>query len=277
MSGARSSRQVWSSSTGTLSAGCRRPTVGQTDRYVNNAAPSVNVVVTDRDVRHVRNHDQARCTSHVASAVPAEGTGPPDGTYMRLRSVPPDEGQGKHPVDHDHDDLRQSSPTLAHGENPAAPRPVWRRSLTAATAAALLGCRGEASTLDPAGPYAARIAELAWLMTGIAVVIVVLVAAILAVSILRRSRPELWPEGPHLGQRTHRGRRHPPAGPRAATAVGGDAARYARPRGPAVVAGSDHRDHRTSMVVRGALSRARADAPRRALHPQRSGRPPARQ
>jgi len=72
---------------------------------------------------------------------------------------------------------------------------VWRRSLTAGAAALTLACRGDGSTLDPAGPYAARIADLAWLMTGISTAIVVLVAAILAVAIVRRSRPELWPEG----------------------------------------------------------------------------------
>jgi cytochrome c oxidase subunit 2 len=71
---------------------------------------------------------------------------------------------------------------------------VWRRLLIV-SAAALAACGGEASTLDPAGPYAARIAESAWLMTGISVAIVVLVAALLAVAIVRRSRPELWREG----------------------------------------------------------------------------------
>jgi cytochrome c oxidase subunit 2 len=71
---------------------------------------------------------------------------------------------------------------------------VWRRSPVVA-AAALVACRGEASTLDPAGPYAARIAEAAWLMTGISTLIVVLVAALLAIAIVRRSRPELWREG----------------------------------------------------------------------------------
>lgn len=72
---------------------------------------------------------------------------------------------------------------------------MWRRSLTAAAAAVLLGCRGQGSTLDPAGPYAARIADLAWLMTGMSIVIVVLVAGILAVAIIRRSRPALWRQG----------------------------------------------------------------------------------
>jgi cytochrome c oxidase subunit II len=71
---------------------------------------------------------------------------------------------------------------------------VWRRALIV-PAAILMACRGEASTLDPAGPYAARIAEGAWLMTGISVAIVMLVAALLAVAIARRSRPELWREG----------------------------------------------------------------------------------
>src|SRR5688500_15447853 len=112
---------------------------------------------------------------------------------------PPRRGQsddrGEQEDEHDFGHPGQSSPTLAHGENPAAGPRVWRRSLTAAAAAVLLGCRGQGSTLDPAGPYAARIADLAWLMTGISTLIVVLVAAILAVAIVRRSRPALWPEG----------------------------------------------------------------------------------
>lgn len=71
---------------------------------------------------------------------------------------------------------------------------MWRRSLIVA-AAATTACGGEGSTLDPAGPYAARIADLTWLMTGLSVAVVALVAALLVIAIVRRSRPEIWREG----------------------------------------------------------------------------------
>ncbi|HKY50772.1 MAG TPA: cytochrome c oxidase subunit II [Candidatus Limnocylindria bacterium] len=72
---------------------------------------------------------------------------------------------------------------------------MWRRALLLAAAAAPAACGGDASTLDPAGPYAARIADLAWLMTGMSVLVVVLVAAFLGIALVRRSRPEIWREG----------------------------------------------------------------------------------
>jgi cytochrome c oxidase subunit 2 len=71
---------------------------------------------------------------------------------------------------------------------------VWRRALIVA-AAAPVACGGDASTLDPAGPYAARIAELAWLMTAMSVAVVAIVAVLLGIAIVRRSRPEIWREG----------------------------------------------------------------------------------
>ena len=71
-----------------------------------------------------------------------------------------------------------------------------RAALFLATSAlALDACAGPGSTLEPGGRHAARIAELTWLMTGIATAIVVLVAAILAMGLLRRSWPALWPAG----------------------------------------------------------------------------------
>jgi cytochrome c oxidase subunit 2 len=71
---------------------------------------------------------------------------------------------------------------------------VWRRALIVA-AAAPVACGGDASTLDPAGPYAARIADLAWLMTAMSVAVVAIVAVLLGIAIVRRSRPEIWREG----------------------------------------------------------------------------------
>jgi cytochrome c oxidase subunit 2 len=70
-----------------------------------------------------------------------------------------------------------------------------RTVAVAALAALLASCGGVASTLDPAGPRAARIAELTWLMTGIAALVYVLVLAILFVAIFRRSKrgQRRWP------------------------------------------------------------------------------------
>jgi cytochrome c oxidase subunit 2 len=60
----------------------------------------------------------------------------------------------------------------------------------------LLACSGEASTLDPAGPRAARIAQLTWLLTGLGAAVYVLVLAALFLA-LRRSagRPILAAPG----------------------------------------------------------------------------------
>lgn len=60
-------------------------------------------------------------------------------------------------------------------------------------ALAAAACGGDASTLDPAGPRAARIADLTWLMTAIALVVFLIVLALLAIAVLRRDRPGLWP------------------------------------------------------------------------------------
>lgn len=61
---------------------------------------------------------------------------------------------------------------------------------------ALVACGGEASTLDPAGPRAARIAQLTWVMTGLGAGVYLLVLAALFLA-LRRSagRPILAAPG----------------------------------------------------------------------------------
>jgi cytochrome c oxidase subunit 2 len=57
------------------------------------------------------------------------------------------------------------------------------------TAAALLAaCGGEASTLDPAGPRAERVATLTWTMTALGIGVYVLVMAALFVAIRRSGR-----------------------------------------------------------------------------------------
>lgn len=60
-------------------------------------------------------------------------------------------------------------------------------------AQAVAACAGETSTLDPAGPRAARIAELTWLMTALAVVVFLMVLGLMSIAVLRRGRPALWP------------------------------------------------------------------------------------
>lgn len=68
--------------------------------------------------------------------------------------------------------------------------------LLTALALALAACQGETSTLDPAGPRAARIAQLAWIMTGLGAAVYVGVLAALFFA-LRRSagRPILAAPG----------------------------------------------------------------------------------
>jgi cytochrome c oxidase subunit 2 len=61
------------------------------------------------------------------------------------------------------------------------------RILFTALAVFLSSCAGPASTLDPAGPRAARIAQLTWLMTGIASVVFLVVVALLFLALARRS------------------------------------------------------------------------------------------
>jgi cytochrome c oxidase subunit 2 len=51
-----------------------------------------------------------------------------------------------------------------------------------------VACRGEGSVLDPAGPRAASISDLAWLMTAIGIAVYVLVLAALLVAVVRRHR-----------------------------------------------------------------------------------------
>jgi cytochrome c oxidase subunit II len=61
----------------------------------------------------------------------------------------------------------------------------------------LPGCRGDLSTLDPAGPHAASIASLWWVMFYGAVILFALVCVLLAFAFLRpgigrRAPPSLW-------------------------------------------------------------------------------------
>jgi cytochrome c oxidase subunit II len=65
--------------------------------------------------------------------------------------------------------------------------PPVRLALLVASAWAV-ACRGEGSVLDPAGPRAARISDLAWLMTAIGIAVYVLVLAALLIAIVRRRR-----------------------------------------------------------------------------------------
>jgi cytochrome c oxidase subunit 2 len=55
-------------------------------------------------------------------------------------------------------------------------------------AAFLAACSSEASTLDPAGPRAAGIAQLAWVMTGVGIGVYLLVMAALAAALVRSAR-----------------------------------------------------------------------------------------
>lgn len=65
---------------------------------------------------------------------------------------------------------------------------VARLAAFAVVAAVLESCSGRGSMLDPAGPAAAGIAEITWVMTGLGVVVYVLVLATLLLALLRRQR-----------------------------------------------------------------------------------------
>jgi cytochrome c oxidase subunit 2 len=58
----------------------------------------------------------------------------------------------------------------------------------------LCACSGQQSALDVRGPAAARIADLWWLMLGVAAAVYLVVAALLVVLLLRRRRGEVAPE-----------------------------------------------------------------------------------
>lgn len=77
----------------------------------------------------------------------------------------------------------------AAGWHSACPlgRPV-HLLLAGAAALLLAACGGPASTLDPAGPRAARAAELWWAMTAMAAVVYALVLALLLYALVRRRR-----------------------------------------------------------------------------------------
>jgi cytochrome c oxidase subunit 2 len=62
--------------------------------------------------------------------------------------------------------------------------------MAAGLAALLVGCAGAPAVTDPAGPRAARIAELWWLMLALAAVVVAVVFAALLVALLRPRRRE---------------------------------------------------------------------------------------
>jgi cytochrome c oxidase subunit 2 len=68
----------------------------------------------------------------------------------------------------------------------------WRHQVRSAAAAAgvsglaAVACSGAPSPFDPAGPRAARIAELGWVVIGIAAVIFVVVVSLLAVGLFHR-------------------------------------------------------------------------------------------
>jgi cytochrome c oxidase subunit 2 len=64
---------------------------------------------------------------------------------------------------------------------------IMRIAVLAAASLAITACQGDASTLDPAGPRAATIARLAWVMTAAGVLVFVLVMAALLVAIRRSS------------------------------------------------------------------------------------------
>jgi cytochrome c oxidase subunit 2 len=62
------------------------------------------------------------------------------------------------------------------------------------TALALAACGGQLSVLDPAGPRAARIAELTWAMTALAALAFLIVLALLAFVIVRGLRRTRIPQ-----------------------------------------------------------------------------------
>lgn len=70
---------------------------------------------------------------------------------------------------------------------------VCARSATGIVAAAPVGvllaaCTGKASTLDPAGPRAAQIADLTWALAALGLAVYVLVLATLLLAVVRRHR-----------------------------------------------------------------------------------------
>jgi heme/copper-type cytochrome/quinol oxidase subunit 2 len=78
-------------------------------------------------------------------------------------------------------------------------RPIGRALATAAVGAALAACRGERSVLDPAGPAAATLAGLWWLLLAVSVALFVLTVALIALA-LRPGRgpgpsPRAWIHG----------------------------------------------------------------------------------
>ncbi|MCC6383003.1 MAG: cytochrome c oxidase subunit II [Dehalococcoidia bacterium] len=62
--------------------------------------------------------------------------------------------------------------------------------LTSATALVAAACSNSPSSLDPKGPSASRIADLWWIMAGIAGVIFLLVVALLTYALLHRRQPD---------------------------------------------------------------------------------------
>jgi cytochrome c oxidase subunit 2 len=73
------------------------------------------------------------------------------------------------------------------------PRRGLGRAWTSAGCLGLAGCGGLQAALDPAGPGAARIGEIWWLMFFICGAVFVLVMAALVAAIARRGRPEADP------------------------------------------------------------------------------------
>lgn len=63
-----------------------------------------------------------------------------------------------------------------------------RSGIAITTALAAGGCAGPLSVLDPAGPHAASVATLWWVMLGGAVLLAGLVFALLAIAMARRHR-----------------------------------------------------------------------------------------
>jgi cytochrome c oxidase subunit II len=61
--------------------------------------------------------------------------------------------------------------------------------------AAVAGCSGAPSTLDPRSPEAGHVARLWWLMFGLAATVFVVVTALVTIAVLRRRRrdPDVAP------------------------------------------------------------------------------------
>jgi cytochrome c oxidase subunit II len=71
---------------------------------------------------------------------------------------------------------------------PVIPRPRTLGVVSAVTLLFAAGCAGELSTLDPAGPRAADIATIGWLMTAMALLVQLLVVALVIHAVLRHRR-----------------------------------------------------------------------------------------